>query len=174
MKVIQYNAISVDGFIATKDGNSDWVSEADVESFEKAINDSGCIIMGRKTFEQYQDDLYPVEGLFNVVMTTNKEILKESDELWITDKSPSEVLKFLEKNKFEQVVLIGGGTINSSFLNLGIVDEIILSIHPIVLGDGIRLFEGDEIHVDLEKVEVKEIGDGVVWVRYKVGKLPNH
>src|SRR5688572_6812562 len=111
MKVIQYNAISIDGFIATKDGDSDWVSDVDVESFEKAINESGCIIMGRKTFEQYEGELYPIEGLFNIVMTTNKEILKESNELWITDKSPEEVLKFLESNDFEQVLLVGGGII---------------------------------------------------------------
>lgn len=71
MKVTLYMAISIDGHIAKKDGDSDWVSEVDSKIFEKKIKEAGCIVVGRKTFDQYYGDLYPIEGVTNIVLTTD-------------------------------------------------------------------------------------------------------
>ena len=67
-------AISADGFIAKKDGNSDWVSPVDTLNFERAIKENRCIIVGRKTFEQYKEELYPIEGVTNIVVTQNNSL----------------------------------------------------------------------------------------------------
>ena len=47
-------AISVDGYVAKKDGDSDWVSPVDSVNFEQKIKETGCLIVGRRTFDQYQ------------------------------------------------------------------------------------------------------------------------
>lgn len=65
-------ATSIDGYIAKKNGDSDWVSEVDAANFEQKIKEMGCIIVGRKTFDQYQGDLYPVPDVTNIVLSSNK------------------------------------------------------------------------------------------------------
>lgn len=67
-------------------------------------------------------------------------------------------------------MLAGGGKTNYSFLKAGVVDEVIVTVHPLILGKGISLFDGNEIKVELEKVEVKELENGLTTIRLKVVK----
>jgi dihydrofolate reductase len=167
MKVTLYNAISIDGFIATPDGNSDWVNEADIPYFEKEIERCGCIIIGRKTFDQYEGELYPLKGITNIVMTTNPERERKYKDLIFTDKSPGDVLKMVKELGFEEVLLVGGGTTNASFLDAGLIGEIIVDVHPLVLGEGIKLFESKSQLTEFELVSTKSIDNGLVILTYK-------
>ena len=54
MKVILYAALTANGMVAKIDGNSDWPSPEDLESFTKISKESGCVIMGRKTFDYFK------------------------------------------------------------------------------------------------------------------------
>ena len=71
MKLTLYNAVSIDGFIAKLDGDSDWVSESDAEIFESTCQKAGCIVMGKTTFEQFKGSLYPMKGVQNIVMSAS-------------------------------------------------------------------------------------------------------
>jgi dihydrofolate reductase len=92
MKVILYMAISADGFIAKINGDSDWVSEADADTFENKIKEAGVFIVGRKTFDQYYNDLYPIKDVLNVVLTTNKNRKSENKNILFTTKNPQEII----------------------------------------------------------------------------------
>jgi dihydrofolate reductase len=163
-------AISADGFIAKKDGDSDWVSEVDTLNFEKTIKDAGCLIVGRKTFEQYEGELYPMKDVYNVVLTNNKEKNKETNGVLISSKPPMEVLKLLNQKGFKSAVVIGGGTLNTSFLKERLIDEIYLSVHPLILGNGIKLFENTQDFVNLKLEGVEKLEDNLVQLHYKVIK----
>ncbi|OGL60963.1 hypothetical protein A2752_00510 [Candidatus Uhrbacteria bacterium RIFCSPHIGHO2_01_FULL_46_23] len=167
MKVTLYMAISIDGYIAKKDGDSDWVSEADSKIFEKKIEEAGCIVVGRKTFDQYYNDLYPVEGVTNIVLT-NDATRKDKNENVIFVPSPKEALQVAEKKGYDKVLLIGGGHVNGTFIQENLIDDVFLSVHPLVLGEGIKIFENFRKQVELNFVGSKEMEDGLVQLHYKI------
>lgn len=167
MKVILYNAISIDGFIARPDGDSDWVSAADMPYFKKEMARAGCILVGRKTYQQFEGELYPVPGVLNVVVTHNKKLLSAEDNVLFTTESPKQILSLLEDRGFNSVVLVGGGTLNATFLEQGLVDEIMIDVHPIVLGSGISLFQHAETLQQFERISVTEIEEGLTLIHYK-------
>ena len=168
MKVIQFNAISADGFIATKNGNSDWVSDVDTKLFEAKIKEIGCIVMGRKTFDQYHGELYPFKRVLNLVVTSDTSGRQEEETFFVN--SPHEAINVAEQKGFKEILLIGGGTINGSFIEGGLVDEVFLDVHPLIIGEGINLFGGYKGKLDLKLLESKNLGKGQILLHYKVIK----
>ena len=169
MYVTLYMAISIDGYIAKKDGDSDWVSEVDSKIFEKKIEESGCIVVGRKTFDQYYDDLYPVEGVTNIVLT-NDATRQDKNENVIFVPSPKEALQAANQKGHDMVLLIGGGHVNGAFIQDNLIDEVFLSVHPLILGEGIKIFENFRKQIDLEFVGSKEMEEGLIQLHYKIKK----
>ncbi len=164
MKLTLYNAISIDGFIATKNGDTSWVNAIDWEVFEKLSYETKHLICGRTTYEEVLKNNDFDTNLIELYCLTTQP--KENNEF----KSPEDILKNLKSKSVDNALLIGGGITNASFLKENLIDEVILSIHPIILGDGVRLFEGEETKLDLEKISVTELGEGLVQVRYRVIK----
>ena len=162
-------AISIDGFVAKKDGNSDWVSPVDSANFEQKIKEKGCIIVGRKTFDQYQGDLYPVKGVTNILVTSNSSLKSEQDNV-VYAQTPREAIKLAQGRGHNEALLIGGGTTNGLFLKEGLIDEVFLSVHPLILGSGIKLFEGVETDIKLEFLDQGGLGEGLIQLHYQVIK----
>lgn len=167
MNITLYMAISADGFIAKKDGDSDWVSEADAENFEQTMQEFGCIIVGRRTFEQYQDDLYPVEGVTNIVLSSDAS-REPTDENVVHVASPQEAIEVAKKRGHDRALLIGGGRANGAFLENDLIDEVYVSVYPLILGDGIKLFEGTEKEVKLMCIDQEVLAGELVQLHYKV------
>lgn len=160
-------AISIDGYIAKTDWDSDWVSEADIDIFDKLIKKSWWIILWHKTFEQYKWILYPVRWVQNIVISSTQNE-KEIDTSFV--KNTDEALQVGQKNNLNQVLLIGWGITNTSFIKENKIDEIILSIHPIILGTGIKLFENIEIEKKLNFISSKSLNEELVQIHYSVKK----
>lgn len=169
MKVTLYMAVSIDGYIAKKDGDSDWVSEVDSINFEKKIEETGCIVVGRKTFEQFYDDLYPVEGVINIVLTSSPT-RQDKNKNVIFVSSPQEALQVAKQKGHDKVLLIGGGRVNGAFIQDNLVDEVLLSVHPLIFGEGIKIFEHFGKQVDLDFVGSTEMEEGLVQLHYKIKK----
>ena len=167
MTVALYMATSIDGYIATKDGDSDWVSEVDSKIFEQKMTEAGCIVVGRKTYDQYYGDLYPVEGVTNIVLTSN-DSKKDKNKNVVFASSAKKALEIAKQKGHDKILLIGGGTVNGAFFADGLVNEVFLSVHPLVLGHGIKIFENFEGKVDLELLRSKELDEGLIQLHYKV------
>jgi dihydrofolate reductase len=168
MKVTLYAATSIDGYIATQDGNSDWISEAGLPYFTAALKNAGCVIVGRKSFKQFEGELYPMKDLLNIVLTKAPDDQDKSpySNVVYTSLTAKEILKLAESKGYSTVVLVGGGETNSTFLNEQLIDEIIIDIQPIVLGEGIKLFANSECMEQFEKVScVNE--ESLTIVKYK-------
>ncbi len=167
IKVILYMATSVNGYIAKEDGDSDWVSEVDSKIFEKKIEEAGCIIVGRKTFDQYHGDLYPVGDATNIVLTSDTT-RQDKNKNVVFVFSPKEAIQIAEQKGHDKVLLIGGGQVNGSFIDDDLIDEIFFSVHPLALGEGIKIFENFKKQVDLKFIDSKELGEGLIQLHYKV------
>ncbi|MGA3348869.1 MAG: dihydrofolate reductase family protein [Candidatus Sulfotelmatobacter sp.] len=141
---------SLDGFIAKKDNSVSWmdstsiyeagvsISEEEVAAFVKAID---CYVLGSRTYEHAMELGWPY-GDTPVVVVTGREwpSAKKSVEFYSGD------LKTLVDEKltpqYRNIWLVGGAMLCQRFLELGLVDKIVLTIAPVLLGEGLRLFEG--------------------------------
>lgn len=140
---------SLDGFIARKDNSVSWleddgsiyeagvsVSAEEIAAFVKAID---CYVMGSHTYE-HALELGWVYGDTPTIVVTERELpsTRKSVEFYSGD------LKTLVKEKLaprhRNIWLVGGAALSQRFLELGLVDEIRLTIAPVLLGDGLRLF----------------------------------
>lgn len=163
-------ATTIDGYIAKSDGDSDWVSPVDTKNFEAAIKEHGNIIVGSRTFKQYLDDLYPVEGVNNIVVSSDPESVKTSNNVFVLPPDPQKIISFLKERKQEKALLIGGGRTNGLFLEKGLIDEVRLVVHPLLFGRGIKLFEGIELQEEFDFLGSKELNEGLVQLKYTLKK----
>jgi len=142
---------SLDGFIAKNDNSVGWldgpgsvyeegvsISEEAVASFLKTID---CYVMGSHTYEHALELGWPYGDTPAVVMTTRKwPQPKESVEFYSGDLKALVDVKLAPR--YRSIWVVGGATLCRHFLSLGLVDEIKLTIAPVLLGEGLRLFGG--------------------------------
>lgn len=168
MKIILMNALSTDGYTATLKGDSDWVLDGD--EFETHVRRSGCIIMGRTTFDQYKGEIFPIDGAINFVCVSNPKQYEaiSTNELRFISGNPAEIISIVAQEGRDTAILGGGGKVNGSFAAAGLIDEIILDVHPIVLGSGLKLFGNWDGDFKLKLIESKRLDNGIVQNHYRV------
>jgi len=177
-KVILYIASSLDGFIARNDGKIDWLpgsgtegSEEVVENteehgYEKLMERIDVILMGRKTYEQVLEfGEWPYSGIKSYVFTSKR--LQENNNVEFNDDAVK-LVRELKIGKGKDIWLVGGAGLNGSLLNEGLIDEIIITIIPAVIGDGIRLFDNLGKDAKLKLVSSKGFENGMVQLKYHV------
>ena len=173
-KIKLYIASSLDCFIADENGSIDWLfSDADY-GYADFYNSIDTILVGRKTYEQFLTfEEYPYKGKKVYVFTHNnareQKKKKTTSDVEYVDKDIPEFVRRLLQQPFSNggdIWLLGGGEILSLFLNADLVDEIILSVHPIILGKGIPLFNNIEKSVKLRLLESIPFESGLVQLRY--------
>ncbi len=164
-------AVSLNGIIATEDYNEDFLSDQNWEVFLSLAEEKGNIIVGRKTYESVkswgpQYDLDNIEGITKVVLSHSDS----QSNKYMTAISPEQAVALLEQNKFSDVLVVGGATVNTAFIQANLIDEIILNIEPVVIGKGIPLFAASDFEKKLSLKEMKQLDNGIVQLRYIVGK----
>ncbi|HBF67426.1 MAG TPA: dihydrofolate reductase [Candidatus Magasanikbacteria bacterium] len=171
MKIILIMATTVDGKIAENvdQPSLDWTSPVDTKFFVKKTKECGVMIMGNTTFATIGK---PLPGRLSIVLTRDKVLETKSlpGQLEYTTSSPKEIVRNLEARGYKQAALIGGATINTLFLKAKCIDEIYLTIEPKIFGEGIGLFRGVPVHVDVELAGIEKLGDNVLNVHYIVKK----
>lgn len=170
MKITLYPAVSLDGFIADADGDSDWVTEQDGALFENAAKEAGCIVVGRKTFEQYQGDLFPIDGTLTIVVTSQPDDYQSSDSVVYAQGDASTIVELAKSKGHEQLLLAGGGETNGLFAKENLIDEVIISIYPTVMGSGVRVLGSFEGKLDLKLIGSQVLEASVVQNKYEVVK----
>jgi dihydrofolate reductase len=146
-KIKLYIASSLDSYIASENGSIDWLfSNADY-GYTKFYDSIDAILVGRKTYDQsLKFDEYPYKGKKVYVFTRRTKGKKKNNNThgveYIDEDIPGFARHLVQQSSVEKkdIWLLGGGEIVSILLNAGLVDEIILTIHPIILGKGIPLF----------------------------------
>jgi len=172
MANIVYIAQSLDGFIARKDGNLDWLMEIPnpEESdygFSDFINRVDGIIMGRNTFEAVVSfNEWPYTKPVFVLSNSLKKIPSSfKDKAEIINGSLKDILSKLHEKGLKNLYIDGGRTIQS-FLKENLIDEFIITTIPIILGSGIPLFADMDIEIKLKHVETEVLNNSLVKNRY--------
>ncbi len=167
LKVVMYPAVTLDGFIADPNGECySWINDEDEAGYTQAIAKAGCVLLGYKTYTQYPEDFPPQSGATAFVWTTHDEPDKE--RVKFVRGTPQEVLKQVADAGYPEVIVGGGGEVNGSLAEAGLVDEIIVSIYNVTLGEGIPLFGSRKPGLRLKLLETTNEIDGIVKNHYKV------
>jgi dihydrofolate reductase len=173
MSNIVYIATSLDGYIARKDGNLDWLNEIPkVElndfGFTAFMNRIDAIIMGRNTFEtvvSFNEWVYikPVFVLSRTLNAMPKEYIGKAE---IIKGNLNEIIEGLNKRGFNDLYIDGGKTIQG-FLEEDLIDELIITRVPIILGSGIPLFGQMKTEILFYHVKTESYKNGLVISQYK-------
>ena len=167
-KIILYIASSLDGYVARGNGNIDWLPQSDISGYDKFYKTVDTIIMGKTTYDQVLTfGEYPYKDKKSYVFTRRNDKKKDENVEFVSnlDEFVKDILPNLDGN----IWLVGGGQIISSFLNHGMVNEIVLSIVPVILGQGIPLFKNIQNETKLELVKTTNY-EKLVELHYKVLK----
>lgn len=150
----------------------DWASKEDQRYFTALKEKSRLIIMGRKTFDAGREHMTLSPKLLRVVLTKNPGAYKKFEvpkQLEFTDESPETVLKRLEKIGQKKALLVGGAEINTAFLKQNLVNELWLTVEPLIIGQGKNLFSETELHKKILLRNVKKLNkNGTLLLKYKI------
>ncbi len=172
-KVKLYIATSLNGKIARLDGSIDWLEsmsnpDKTDHGYADFLQTIDTTIQGRKTYEQLMSwGPFPYPDKTNYVFTTNSE-LEDSSDVQFVSAEHIEFTKALKKQPGKDIWIIGGGALNTTFLNARLIDEIQVFVMPIVLPAGIELFSNIPEETHLELLETKSYSTGAVELKYAV------
>jgi dihydrofolate reductase len=164
-------AISADGFIARTDGAIDWLSAVELEGedygYKEFFDSIDTLVMGRGTYDTvlgFED--WPYGDKRCVVVTHRPPATRRRGEEFFTG-TPLELTERLAQEDVRRLYIDGGQLIRS-FLEAGLVDDLVLSVVPVLLGAGIPLFGGAAREQRLLLSESRSWPTGLIQLRYRV------
>lgn len=151
-KIKLFIASSLDGYIAKEDGDINWLPQSANSGYDEFYKTVDTIIMGRKTYEQILTfGKYPYQDKKSYVFTRNTNAKKDENVEFVFETE--KLVKDLLSSSGKDVWLVGGAELISTFLNFDLIDELILSILPIIIGKGIPLFKNIQNEIKFELVK---------------------
>ncbi|PKH05810.1 dihydrofolate reductase family protein [Moritella sp. Urea-trap-13] len=171
--VILYIATSLDGYIAKTDHDLSWLSHVDVKGedygYQKFLDGVSAVIMGNTSFQVIKDfGNWPYASKQCFVASHSPDITPNDNVTFITD--PAATIKQLKSNGEGNIWLLGGANLADSLLRLDLIDELIISTIPILLGNGIRLFNAPQPALDVSVLSSKCYPSGLVQTHYRIIK----
>jgi len=173
-KLILGLAVSLDGYIEGPNGEYDWCFTDQDYGLSEFYSRIDAIFIGRKSYEiaqqyasenngQMAPDMPPVqEYVFSKTLNTIKE-----GAVLISENGMTQARKIKEQSG-KDIWLYGGAALTDALMQEGLVDELWLSVHPILLGAGTPLFRRQDIRTKLELLECKTYETGLVSLRYQI------
>ena len=172
-----YIATSLDGYIAREDGDIEWLNQ--ISATVPPGNDLGygdfmasidALVMGRKSFEKVVSfGMWPSEGTPVIVLSRRGVAIPPelAGKVSTTSESLEALVKRLGGEGMKRLYIDGGRTVQS-FMDAGLIDDITLTLIPILLGSGISLFGPLESDIHLRATSSRSLPAGLVQVCYEV------
>jgi dihydrofolate reductase len=173
-KLILYSAASIDNFIARAGGETDWLDSQEYlipeEDFGyKEFYDSiDTILMGNNTYKQLLSfNLpFPYQDKKNYVFS-HTESNKDNEYVEFISGDITAFVQNLKKGEGPNIWLVGGGQINTYLLNNNLIDKLILTVIPVILGSGIALFAGNSPIQKFHLSSARPFSNGFVQLVYE-------
>jgi len=172
-KLVLYISMSLDGFLATNDDDLSWLSVVEKEGedygyaeFNKTVD---TYIVGRKTYEtvlKLTGGEFPVSEQHKCYVITRQE-RKNENGITFYSGNIKELINKLKSETGKTIYCDGGGQIVKLLMDENLIDEYRVSIIPIILGDGKRLFKGGTPMINLTALPSKHYESGLVHLRYE-------
>ena len=165
-----YIAMSIDGYIARKNGGLDWLEYGHTGDedygFKKFIDSVDALVLGRNTYEVVSGfDKWPYEGKKVIVLSNTLNEVRKEAKLFCGQLT--DLASMLHSEGVKRVWVDGGITV-SKFLEAGLVDDITISVIAMVLGSGIPLFSIMNQEHKCRLISTQSYPSGLVQLKYEV------
>ena len=179
-KVILQVAISLDGYIEDANGAYDWCFTPDMDldqdfGMTDFLSRIDTLFMGRKTFDMMKDMPVNPDDPFVKSMAhikqyvfTSNENLPSTNTVTVISKNAIEWIKDFKKTNGKDIWLFGGASFTTSLLEHGLVDELILAVHPILLGAGKSFNQYQKGRIKLDLIDAEKYNTGLVMMKYNI------
>ncbi|MBU8919265.1 dihydrofolate reductase family protein [Bacillus sp. FJAT-29953] len=180
-KIILDLAVTLDGFIEGKNGEIDWCIMDPEMGFNDFLHQIDTILYGRKSYDLWGQFTPGIEDsdtdkeIWKLVHSKEKYVFSRTQKgtgnkaIYINDEILEEVIK-LKNKPGKDIWLYGGASLITTFINLRLVDEFRLSVHPVILGEGKPLFIDIKQRVNLKLVNTRTFSSGVVQLIYHLNR----
>ncbi|MBI4780685.1 MAG: dihydrofolate reductase [Oscillatoriophycideae cyanobacterium NC_groundwater_1537_Pr4_S-0.65um_50_18] len=167
-KVVLFIASSLDGYIARPSGEIDWLFTDQDYGYTPFLESIDTVLVGRTTYEQILTfGEYPYAGKKSYVFTKNPDRTSDQNIEFVSGDVTS-LVKALQSSEGKDIWLAGGSALIRDFMHHQLVDQIILSIHPIILGEGIPLFVNAIAPSSLKLTQCQRYDSDLVQLSYDV------
>ncbi len=170
-----YIAQSLDGYIARKDEGLDWLENFPHEEgadygYGDFYEGIGVVLMGRKTYDFVRESgaEWPYANCSCIVLTRNKDLKIFTPNTVLWDGVDRENAEELRNSEGKDIWVVGGGRVISDFLSLNLIDEILVTIVPVMIGEGIPLFGGHEGDSNWALRKVEPFSGGILNIEYSL------
>lgn len=161
-KVVLFIAMSLDGYIADKNGNVDWLNgqsgnENNIDTYSIFIKDVDTVVMGWNTYHQIVTELSPSEWVYDNLTSyviTHRE-LSSTNKIIFTNKNTFDIVNELKQKQGKNIWICGGANIIQQLIKADLIDEYYISVIPTILGSGIRLFGTNLKEIKLKLVDTQ-------------------
>lgn len=164
--------MSLDGFIATKEDDISWLSIVEKEGEDYGYTAFGetidTYIVGRKTYDtvlQLMGGVFPQAQQYQCYVITRQTRSSEHGVIFYNEDLGS-LIRQLKQENGKHIYCDGGGQIVQLLMKENLIDEYIISVIPIMLGNGKRLFLGDTPTISLKALSVQQFETGLMQLRY--------
>lgn len=176
-RIILDLAVTLDGFIEGENGEVDWCIMDSEMGFINFLNQIDTILYGRKSYDLWGEFTPGVEDtdtekvIWGLVHSKGKYVFSRTQKgtdnkaIFINDNILEEVNK-LKNKPGKDIWLYGGASLITTFINLELLDELRLSVHPVILGEGKPLFIDIKQRLNLKMVNTRTFSSGVVQLIY--------
>src|SRR6266852_5364260 len=176
-KVIVHIATSADGYIARSDGDLEWLTSRPapkgfygMNAFMRSVD---TMVLGRKTYEVSQRMGAKFDSQSrNIVFSRHPPPADAPSGVEFVNDAIGPFVGRLREQPGKDIWLMGGGAIIASSLDAQAIDEFVISVAPVFIGDGIPLIARRHRHVPLDLHALDRFEDGVVQLHYRVQKQP--
>ncbi|MBS1952583.1 MAG: dihydrofolate reductase [Cyanobacteria bacterium SZAS-4] len=165
-KLILNLALSLDGLIEGPNGEYDWCLNDQDYGLTEFVEEIDALLMGRKTYETLQSaGSDPFASKHKYIVSS--KLTKSNSTETIIASNPIKAVKALKNEPGKNIWLFGGAELTDALLKENLVDEFQLSIHPLLLGGGTKLFRELETRINLELTDCKKYNSGLVQLFYR-------
>ncbi|WP_308639714.1 dihydrofolate reductase family protein [Paenibacillus silvisoli] len=177
-RIILDLAVTLDGFIEGKNGEIDWCIMDPDMGFTDFLNQIDTIFYGRKSYEMWgtytpsadvsadETELWAAVHSKEKVVFSRTRTSTDDHAVMISDNIQEEVMK-LKAKPGKDIWLYGGASLITTFIQLGLIDEFRLSVHPVVLGEGKPMFMDIKKRLNFEWKQTRTFTSGVVQLIYR-------
>lgn len=174
-KVSLFIAMSLDGYIAKPNDDLSFLSLVEKEGEDYGYADFTAnvdtVVIGRKTFDWVARELgteHYDNGENKIFVITSDKSRKNTNKITFYTNGVANLIKELRSVEGKDIYCDGGAEVMNELLKHNLIDEMIISIVPVLLGEGTRLFKDGRKEQLLELVEAKSFSTGLTQVRYKI------
>jgi dihydrofolate reductase len=166
-------ATSLDGYIAGPDDDLSWLFTDTDYGFDEFFESVDTLIMGRGTYDVVRKmGKWPYRGKRTMVVTRSEKIEITTADTAYFNGSLKNLEELLKEQGTKRSWLVGGGELVAGYLEEGLIEEVVVSVHPVILGKGVQLFPPGIQKTKLSLINAEAFDSGLVQLRYKVHPKP--